>query len=83
MRVRVRFFASCREAVGASELVLELPEGGDVVAVLEEVYKTFPTARESLRTAALSRNLEYVSKEEKTMLRDGDEIAFIPPVSGG
>lgn len=78
--VRVRLFASYREAAGRSEETCELRAGsrvGQLVAVLEE---RFPRLR--LRGSGLvAVNRQYVADDAE--LAEGDEVAFIPPVSGG
>ncbi|MBX5468987.1 MAG: molybdenum cofactor biosynthesis protein MoaE [Thermoleophilaceae bacterium] len=76
MEVTVRLFAMLRERAGASELTLELPEGArvrDALAALADVTAGMP-----LVTAV---NREYAPEEQE--LGAGDELALIPPVSGG
>ncbi len=81
MRIRVRLFAIQRELAGARELAIELDEGATVEdawdAVVGRVAVLAP-GRPSLRFA---RNGDYA--EPTTILADGDEVALIPPVSGG
>lgn len=77
MRVRVRLFAALRERAGASERELELPAGSratDVWAALPELGTEPPGILYAL-------NREYVPPERE--LTEGDELALIPPVSGG
>ena len=72
----MRLFAALRERVGADQLVLELPEGalvGDALDRLADVTDGVP--------AVLAVNREYADRE--AALREGDEVALIPPVSGG
>lgn len=76
MRVQIRLFASLRERAGASELTLELHEGADVGDALSELGWLVGDLR-----AVLAVNREYAS--ESTPLQPGDELALIPPVSGG
>jgi molybdopterin synthase catalytic subunit len=76
MEVRVRLFAALRERVGAPELVLELPDGalvGDALERLAGVTAGVP--------AVLAVNREYADRG--AALHEGDEVALIPPVSGG
>jgi molybdopterin synthase catalytic subunit len=76
MEVRVRLFAALRERAGAPELVLELPDGalvGDALDRLASVTGGVP--------AVLAVNREYADRG--AALREGDEVALIPPVSGG
>ncbi len=76
MRVQVRLFASLRERAGASELSLELPEGALVGDALEQLRWLTGDLR-----AVLAVNRDYASPS--TPLEPGDELALIPPVSGG
>jgi MoaE-MoaD fusion protein len=76
MVVRIRLFAMLRERAGASELSLELPEGArvrDALAELESLAGGLPLV--------MAINREYAS--EDAPLSAGDELALIPPVSGG
>jgi MoaE-MoaD fusion protein len=81
MRIRVRLFAVQRELAGARELELELPEGAtieDAWAALVDRLPILAPGRPSIRFA---RNAAYAAPA--TVLADGDEVAMIPPVSGG
>lgn len=81
MRIELLHFASFREAVGRDREARELAEGTRVrelwAALAEEValFRRYPSAP----PAAV--NLEYVPAD--TVLQDGDEVAFLPPVAGG
>ena len=79
--VRVRLFAIQRELAGTREVPLELADGADVEAAWAALVARHPVlapGRESLRFA---RNGDYA--DPTTTLADGDEVAMIPPVSGG
>ena len=81
MRVRVRLFASLREAVGTSEVELDLPEGATAETAwqrLADAYAALAPRRARL-TAAVNRRYALFDAP----LRDGDELVFVPPVSGG
>jgi len=81
MRVRLRFFASLREAAGTSELQLDVPRGattGDVLRILGQQHAAL---RDLPAGLLISVNLEYVGPDYR--LNEGDEVALIPPVSGG
>lgn len=81
LRIRVRLFAMQRETAGTKELRLEVPLGStveDAWAAVVEVVPALARGRSSLRFAV---NGSYSGPE--TPLADGDEIACIPPVSGG
>ena len=76
MRVTVRLFAGLRERAGAAELTLELPDGARVADALAGVREL--TAGTSVVMAV---NREYADSDR--VLAPGDELALIPPVSGG
>jgi molybdopterin synthase catalytic subunit len=81
MRVAVRLFGAVREAVGEKELSVELPDGAsldDLRRLLAGRHAIFDAFGDRL---AASVNLEV--SPGRTPLRDGDEVAFLPPVSGG
>jgi len=81
VRINLLYFASFRDAAGRPEELRELPEGARVTelwsALCREVplFSRFP----SMPPAAVNR--EYVGPD--TVLREGDEVAFLPPVAGG
>ncbi|HEY6399098.1 MAG TPA: molybdenum cofactor biosynthesis protein MoaE [Solirubrobacteraceae bacterium] len=76
MQIRVRLFAALRERAGASEVELELPEG----ALVRDALARFGALAEGV-PVVMAVNREYVDPEAE--LRPGDELALIPPVSGG
>jgi molybdopterin converting factor subunit 1 len=81
MKIRLLFFAVLRDITGRSEDVLELPDGtraGDVWQRLREEHNAL---RDYVQPPMIAVNESYVSAGEP--LRDGDELAFIPPVAGG
>jgi MoaE-MoaD fusion protein len=76
MQVRVRLFAGLRERAGTDELALELPDGAcvrDALASMRELTVDVPVV--------MAVNHEYAAGDET--LSAGDELALIPPVSGG
>jgi molybdopterin synthase catalytic subunit len=81
MKIRVRLFASVKDIVGQREVVLELPEGATASELLQRVAADHPRLQPLLPSLLLAVNREYV--EATRGLKDGDEVAFIPPVSGG
>src|SRR6185503_5388686 len=81
MQVRLLFFATLKDIVGARQLELDLPSGStisDLLTRLESKYPRFKDYRPVLLTAI---NEEYVDKNAR--INDGDEVAIFPPVSGG
>jgi molybdopterin converting factor subunit 1 len=81
MEVRVRFFATLRERAGATELVWRVPPQTTVGELWGMIGRERPALAEFRGSVAFARNQEYVDSE--TPLQDNDEVAFIPPVSGG
>jgi molybdopterin converting factor subunit 1 len=81
MQVNVRLFASLREAVGQKELRRQVPEGTTVGDLLAALIEEYPRLAQAARRAHTAVNHQYVPVE--TVLRDGDEVALFPPVSGG
>ncbi len=81
MRVSVKLFAMLRERAGAAEMDLDLPAFATVAAARDALGRRIPAIREPLGRVAWAVNRAYVSVE--TELHDGDELAVIPPVSGG
>jgi molybdopterin converting factor subunit 1 len=81
VKVRVRLFASFREAVGSGTLAWDTPEGSRVSDVVAALRETYPGLGPAAEKALLAVNQEYVGGD--LQLHDGDELALIPPVSGG
>ena len=81
MDVRVRLFAIQRELAGVRELRVELSPGGTVDDAWAAVVERHPVLAPGRPSVRFARNGEYV--EASAALADGDELAFIPPVSGG
>ena len=74
-------FASFREAIGRSELHVEAADGATVGQVLEQLRADYPALGPAAANAMLAVNQEYVGPDYR--LHEGDELALIPPVSGG
>ena len=81
MRVRVLFFGILKDLAGKSSDLLELRDGALVRDVLEHYALRVPRLRESLASLAVAVNQEYAGAE--TALKSDDEVALLPPVSGG
>lgn len=81
MKVRVRLFAVLRDALGRSELDLELAEGAIIEDVWRQLVKERPALAPRRRSLAAAVNRRYAAFDAP--LAPGDEVAFIPPVSGG
>ena len=81
MKVKVLFFASVRDMVGTREIEWEESEGATVGQLKEDLVARFPKMSGLGRVLSLAVNAEYV--DDSAVLRTGDEVAIIPPVSGG
>jgi molybdopterin synthase catalytic subunit len=77
--VRVRLFAVYREAAGTSKLDVEVASGASVRDLIDVLAVRIPALKSAAGMVAL--NQSYVGPD--VVLHDGDEAAFIPPVSGG
>jgi molybdopterin converting factor subunit 1 len=81
VKIRVRLFASFREATGSGTLAWDAPDGATVADVVAALRAEYPRLGPAAEKALLAVNQEYVGAEFR--LHDGDELALIPPVSGG
>ena len=79
--VKVKFFAVARDLVGKGELMLSVPEKNSVADVFELLASSHPRLQEWKQHLQFAVNQQYVSSH--TILHDDDEVAVIPPVSGG
>lgn len=69
---------------GTKETSLELPRDSSSVAKLrEQIVVKLPGLKPVAATVTLALNQEYLDPEKDAPLKDGDEVAFIPPISGG
>jgi MoaE-MoaD fusion protein len=80
MRVSVRLFAGLRERAGADRIEVELPEDARVADVLAAMAAT-PVGELRPRECVVAVNREYAEPHEH--VQAGDEVALVPPVSGG
>ena len=81
MQIRILFFASYRELVGTGELHLSLPEPGTVSDLISGLWDRGEPFSSLPAGPAVAVNQEFAGLD--TVLHDGDEVAFIPPVAGG
>ena len=81
MRVLLLYFAVLRDITGVNEEIIELPDG----ARAQEIWNRLRSRHDQLagyeKPPMTAVNESYVSADQ--LLRDGDEVAFIPPVAGG
>ena len=81
MRIRVLFFGLTHDLTGLGEERLELPEGGSLADLWANYAGRFPRLVELSDSLVTAVNQEVAERSQ--MLNDGDEVAFLPPVSGG
>ncbi|HQY88504.1 MAG TPA: molybdopterin converting factor subunit 1 [Tepidisphaeraceae bacterium] len=81
MRITVRFFAILRDRAGLDQIELDLNDGATASTARDEIARRFELIASMLPRVALAVNREYVKGDHA--LKTGDELALIPPVSGG
>ena len=81
MRVTVRLFARLRDLAGAAELAREVPAGATVATVWRGLVSEFPAMAPYQTAISSAVNDDYARMDAP--VADGDEVAFLPPVSGG
>ena len=79
--VRVRLFAGLHQLIGEREIEMILPDGATVAVLRDTLGAQHPVVEALLPTLVCAIDEEYV--ESNQVLRDGDRVALIPPVSGG
>lgn len=81
MRIRFLLFALYRDMAGASELELDVRDGSDAAGAVAELRARSDRLATLPERPVVAVNREYASLD--AMLRDGDEVALLPPVAGG
>ena len=81
MRITVRLFARLRDLVGSGELTREVAEPATARTVWDGLRGDWPAVAAYQQTVSVAVNAEYARMD--TPVREGDEVAFLPPVSGG
>lgn len=81
MKVRLLFFAVLRDIAGADQRELALAEGSTALEVWESLRRTYAKLADYTQPPMIAINESYATPD--AILRDGDELAFIPPVAGG
>jgi molybdopterin synthase catalytic subunit len=81
MHIRIRLFAVQRELAGTREVMLDLPDGATVMDAWDGLVSRHPALAPGRDSVRYARNGQYA--DAGTALTDGDEVAMIPPVSGG
>ena len=81
MRVTIRLFARLRDLAGSGELVRDVPHPATVQTVWRALISEMPALSEYERTMSVAVNADY--SRMSSPVSEGDEVAFLPPVSGG
>jgi molybdopterin converting factor subunit 1 len=81
MNIKVLFFASLADITGTRETIIETAEIADVISIFNRFVRDFPALEAHRSTVLLALNSEFARPDSP--VRDGDEVAFFPPVSGG
>jgi molybdopterin synthase sulfur carrier subunit len=81
IQIHMRYFASLRETVAKQEEILSVPDGTSVSRARTLLLDRYPRLEQALVRAVCAVNRQYVSPE--TVLQEGDEVVFIPPLGGG
>ena len=81
MRITVRLFARLRDIAGTAELARDIAPGSTIGSVWRQLASEYPGLEPYERSISGAVNADYARMD--TPLKDGDEIAFLPPVSGG
>jgi len=80
-RVDVALFAAARELAGAETVTIEIPDHATAATVLQTLANQHPRLQELLPACRLAIDLRFVSPDEP--IAGGEQVALIPPVSGG
>ncbi|MGC2697341.1 MAG: molybdopterin converting factor subunit 1 [Candidatus Angelobacter sp.] len=81
MRVRVLLFGQLKDIIGRQEDSLELESGARLATVMSHYAERYPKFQGLANSIACSVNQEYA--QASAILEEGDEVALLPPVSGG
>lgn len=83
MQVRCLYFAEAKDIVGCREEIITLDQGADTAQLKKVLLALHPSLQKIIQHCIFAVNLEYESADTNTPLNNGDEVALIPPISGG
>jgi molybdopterin converting factor subunit 1 len=85
VQVNLLFFAKSRELVGEKQVLLSVSQGLTARAVLNHILQAYPSLEVIADNLLLAHNQEYLDLQDLQSLhfQPGDELAIIPPISGG
>jgi molybdopterin converting factor subunit 1 len=81
VKVRLRFFAALREIIGRGEMEKDVAEGTTAGRIFEELVSEYPKLSSYTKVVQIAINQEIA--ERQRAVESEDEVAFLPPVSGG
>ena len=81
MRISIRYFAALRETTGQDSEQMDVAPGADASQVRDAIVAKHPSLAGVLARSAVAVNRTYAPADQP--LREGDELAFIPPLGGG
>jgi molybdopterin synthase catalytic subunit len=81
VRIKVLFFGQLKDITRCSEDSLELPDGASLEHIFQHYASRYTRMRDLRQSIVIARNHQFA--DASTLAADGDEIAFLPPVSGG
>jgi molybdopterin converting factor subunit 1 len=80
-KIKVKLFAVLKEAVGKKEIIVAVPSGATLKMLKNKILQEYPALNSFSNKFILSVNLKVATDD--TIITPGDEIAILPPVSGG
>jgi molybdopterin synthase sulfur carrier subunit len=81
MKIKLKSFAFFRQALGAPEMAYEIPDGATAADLLDDIFRKHPSLESSKGHVVITVNKTAVKLTDE--IHDGDEVAILPPVSGG
>jgi len=81
MKIEIQLFATLRDRAGAKAVPIDVADGATVAQLIDRVAAAYPSLAPALPSAIVAINQEFAFPP--TRLREGDEVALFPPVSGG
>jgi len=81
LRISLKFFSNYRDLIGVREMTLTLQDGSTLQNLWEALVGRYPNLTAHTKTAVMAVNRDFA--KQTTRLKDGDEVAIMPPIGGG